>query len=136
HLDDATAARIVERAVEEAREMIEVDRFLFGLGGFGDEGVSSRVVEAEAALEDRVQAVALGLRHDAVNHAGMHEEGGRRQPIVVLLEPARMLVAATELGDELLERLEHSCRSVIAPRLRNIERRTANGEGRIIVMPR
>src|SRR5262249_26207359 len=107
HLDDATAAGIVERAIEAAGEMIEVDRFLFGLGRLGDEGASPRVVEAEAALQDRMQAAALDLRHAAIDHGGMHEEGGRRQPIVALLESARMLVAATELGDELLESLEH-----------------------------
>src|SRR5215467_13110587 len=107
HLDDATAAGIVERAIEATGEMIEVDRFLFRLGRLGDEGVSRRVVEAEAALENRVQAVALDLRHAAVDHDGMHAEGGRREPVVSLLESARMLIAATELRDELLEGLEH-----------------------------
>src|SRR5712691_3104607 len=69
HLDDAPAPFLVERAIDQVGEMIEVDR----LAVRRDRGVEqlggARLVEVEAIFEDVVQAVALGLRQVAVDRA-------------------------------------------------------------------
>src|SRR3989442_14736638 len=114
HFDDAQAARFVERAIEQAGEMIDIDRLLLGLGGLGHKLVGRRVIKLEATLDDRVQLAALDLRYVAVDRGGMDEQRRRRQTIVVVFEPARMLVAAGQLGHELLEGFEHP-RQIVMP---------------------
>src|SRR5260370_38400585 len=62
HLDNSPPAGLVERAVDQAGEMIEADGIAIGRTGFVDPLGGHLVIEIEAALEHRMQLVALVRR--------------------------------------------------------------------------
>src|SRR6185369_5128006 len=103
HLDDTEAARLVERAVDQAGEVIEVDRLVVGARAGIDQLLRRRVVEREAGLEHGAQPVALGIGHGAVDGRGVDQQGGGGKAIVVFLETARMLLATGQFGNEILQ---------------------------------
>ena len=115
HLDEAGPAGFVERAVEQAGEMIEVDGLVLGERRLVDQFVGGGVVEREAVLDHRVQLVALALRHFAVDRGGMHEQRRRGEPVITVGELARMSVALDEFGDEITECFEHQLFSLRRP---------------------
>src|SRR4029077_882157 len=103
HLDDTEAARLVERAVDQAGEVIEIDRLVVGPRAGIDQLLRRGVVEREAGLEHGTQPVALDIGHGAVDGRGVDQQGGGGKSIVVFLEMARMLLAAGQLGNEILQ---------------------------------
>src|SRR5205823_3809212 len=107
HLDDTAAALFIQRAVELAGEVIKIDCLLLGLRGFGQEAVRIEVIEPEPPLDHCVQRVALDVRYGAVNGRGMDQERGSGEPVIVVVELARMLVAAAEFRHEPSEALKH-----------------------------
>ena len=86
HLDDAEAAGLVERAVDQAGEVIEVDRLVFGERADVDEFVGRGVVERKMGFEDRAQLLALGARHVSVDGRGVDQQRGGGEAVVVVLE--------------------------------------------------
>src|SRR5712691_301218 len=107
HLDHAPPAVLIERPVDQAGEVIEIDCLVLGLGGVEDQLVGRRFIEAEPPLDDGVQLVALDVRHGAVDHDRVHQERGSGETIVVGLEAARMLAALGDIGQEFSKNLEH-----------------------------
>src|ERR1041385_4359007 len=103
HLDDTEAPCFVERAVDQAGEVIKVDRLVVGPRAGIDQRVGCGVIECEARLEHRAQPVAFDAGHVAVDGRGVDQQGGCGEPIVVFLEAPRMLLAAGEGGDEILQ---------------------------------
>ncbi len=86
HLDHAPPPVLVERTVDQAGEVIEVDRLVLGFGRLGDQNIGGGVVEVETPLDDGMKLVPLGLREVAVDRRGMNEQRGGREPVVVLRE--------------------------------------------------
>jgi len=87
--------------------MIEIDRFILGLGRLGDELVGRRFVELELLFDQDAQLAALGVGDVAVDGGGMDEQRRRGEAVVVMLEVGGMLVAVRHLGQKLAEALEH-----------------------------
>ena len=95
----------VERAVDQAGEMIEVDRLVLGERADIDQLLGRGLVEGETRLEQRMQLVALGRGHVAVDGRGVNQQRGGREAIIVFLESARVLFAAGQLRDKILQRI-------------------------------
>ncbi len=66
-----------------------------------------RLVETEPQHDDGDKAVALDLRHLAVDHGGVDQKRDRRQTVVAGLEPALILLANGQIGQKPFERLQH-----------------------------
>src|SRR5262245_56431554 len=107
HLDHAPPSILVERPVDQAGEVVEVDRLVLGLGRLGDQLVGGRVVETEPPLDDGMQLVTLDVRDIAVDRGGVHQQGRRGETIIVGLEAGRMLAALRDVGQEISEGFEH-----------------------------
>src|SRR5579883_3522918 len=108
HLDHPAATLLVEGAVDQAREVIEIDRLLLGCGCFLHQLAGGFFVELEPSLDDGMQLVPLHRRHLAIDRCCMHHEGRSRETVIVILEPARMLGAGGQIGQEPAEGLEHA----------------------------
>src|SRR5262249_20621414 len=101
------ATVLVERAVDQTGEMIEVDGFVLGLRCLDEQFVGPRLVEIELLLDENVQFIALDVRNVAVDGGGMHEQRRCRQAIVVVPEMGGMLLAFRHFGEKFAESLEH-----------------------------
>src|SRR5262245_18664134 len=108
HLDDPPVAVVVEPVIEAAGEMVEVDGFVLGRGRLVDKLERGGIVEVEAALEHRLQLVAFGRAHLAVDGRGVHQQRCGREPIVVLRKTRRMLGAAGQIGEKIFQAFEHA----------------------------
>jgi len=88
--------------------MIEIYCVVLGLRRLGHQLIRRRLVEAELPLDDGVQLLALDVGNVAVDRGGMHEQRGRRQAIVVVLEADRMRAAFRRLGQKFAKAIEHA----------------------------
>ena len=66
-----------------------------------------RLVKTEAQHDDADQPVALDLGHRAVDHGGMDQQRRGGEAIVVVLEAGVIFLAAGQIGQKLLECLQH-----------------------------
>ena len=87
--------------------MIEIDGVVLGFRRFGDQRICLRLVEAESALDDGMQCRAFYLGDVAVDCGCVHEQSGRRQAIIIVLEMRGLLAPLRHLDEEFAKAFEH-----------------------------
>ena len=107
HLDDAQPARLVERAHQQAGEMIEIDRLVVVLRRLGDQLVGRGGVEPVLRLEDGLQLATLGVGKLAVEGGDMHQQRRGGAAKIVLGELMLSFPSVDQLGEEFLELGKH-----------------------------
>src|SRR5215471_4128595 len=108
HLDQTQAAILVERAVDQAGEMVEVDGIAISRDGGVNQRGGGRIVKGKPVFEQGVQFVALDARHVSIDGGDVNQQRGRREPVIVIREMRLLLGTAREIGKKLLERFEHA----------------------------
>src|SRR6185312_11942664 len=108
----------IERTVDQAGEVVEVHGLLLCPGAHVDQFGGRGIVEPEMALEPAVELVAFGRVDPAIDGGGMDQQRGGSQPIIVLRKAVWMLVAAGEVGDEILQQIQHDTLKFAPPRPR------------------
>ena len=112
HFDHAAATVLFERAIDQLREMIEIDRLVLGRGRFRGQFARHLLVEAESPLDERVQLGALHVGNRAVDGGSVDEQRRCRKAIIVVLEMGRTLLALRDVGLESAKAFEHDMRAV------------------------
>ncbi len=107
HFDDLKPALLVEGALQDAGELVEIHRIAVALFGLFDEARGRGVVEPEALLDHRLEAPPLRLVGRAVGGGDMHEERSGGEPVIVFGEDFFGGARASEFGDKTLQRVEH-----------------------------
>ena len=108
HLDDALAALFVDRAHDDAGEVIEIDRLALHQGRFRDQLGGGRRIELEAGLKQAVQFLPFGFRRLAVQRHDMNQQSRGGQAIVGFTEgTAVQRERRGDLGNELTQFIQH-----------------------------